>query len=107
MTNPKKRCGAVKTQYHLIPSPALTGMANVFKLGADKYGAYNWRTDPVDISTYYSAMMRHLIAYWEGEDIDPESGESHMSHIAACANIIEDSRKIGNLIDDRPNLKQR
>lgn len=99
--NPKKQCGAVKTQYHLIPSTALTGMAKVFKLGADKYGAYNWRNEPVDISTYYSAIMRHLIAYWEGEDIDPESGQPHLWHIACCAAILGDSLERGILKDDR------
>lgn len=77
-------------------------MAEVFKLGATKYGAYNWRDNAVSVSTYHSAIMRHLLAYQSGEDIDPESGESHLNHIACCAGILEDCRVKGNLIDDRP-----
>jgi hypothetical protein len=100
--NPKTKEGLKKTQYHLIPSTILRGMAEVLKLGASKYGAYNWRKNSVSISTYHSAIMRHLIEIQEGRDIDPESGQSHWSHIASCAGIVEDCRVQGNLIDDRP-----
>ena len=101
-TNPKAKHGLKKTQYHLIPSTVLRGMAEVFKLGAMKYGAYNWRKDAPSISTYHSAIMRHLLAYQEGQDLDLESGESHLCHIACCAALLEDCRVRGNLIDDRP-----
>jgi hypothetical protein len=28
--------------------------------------------------------MRHLVAYQSGEEIDPESGKSHLAHAQCC-----------------------
>ena len=40
----------------------------------------------------YSALLRHLFAWWGGEDRDPESGFSHLDHSAAMlAFLIEHS----------------
>jgi hypothetical protein len=77
------------------------GDARVHKLGADKYGRNNWLTDCIRASTYKGAMLRHLKAWAEGEDIDPESGESHLYHIRACCAIVLESGMQETLIDDR------
>lgn len=71
-----------KPQLQLIPSNALIEAARVFAFGASKYGENNWRRD---ISKYgwtrhYGSIQRHLTAWADGEDIDPESGLSHLSH---------------------------
>ena len=50
--------------------------------GNEKYhDPDNWQT--VEIDRYYSAAMRHLLAWRKGEDRDQESGYSHLWH-AAC-----------------------
>ena len=72
-------------------------------LGGEKYGPFNWNDSPVDATTYYSAAMRHLMSWFAGEDVDPESGASHLAHVRACMGIILDAQASGNLIDDRPN----
>jgi len=77
------------------------GDARVHKSGADKYGRNNWRKDRILASTYKGALLRHLKAWSEGEDIDPESGENHLYHIRACAAIVLDSQMHDTLIDDR------
>lgn len=100
--NPKTAYGDRKPPLHLVP-PALTiAAAGVFKLGARKYGAYNWREKTVSSSVYVGAALRHLHAYWDGEDIDPESGESHLAHAAACLGILLDAGAIDRLNDNRP-----
>lgn len=71
-------------------------------LGASKYGAFNWQADPVDATTYYSAAMRHLLQWFSGEDVDPESGSSHLAHVRACMAILIDAQASGKLVDDRP-----
>lgn len=100
--NPKTLYGVKKTPLHLVPSTGIEAEAGVFKLGAEKYGAYNWREKTVSSSVYYSAALRHLYAWWEGESIDKESGENHLAHVRACMNIILDASGIGRLNDDRP-----
>jgi hypothetical protein len=101
--NPKTAFGAQKTPLHLIPPPALLAEAEVFGLGAKKYGAYNWRQHTVSASVYQAAALRHMLAWWEGEDVDPESGQSHLAHARACMGIVLDAAAYGKLNDDRPN----
>lgn len=79
----------------------LPGDARVHRHGADKYGERNWRIDRIKISTYEGAILRHFRAWAEGEDIDPDSGFSHLYHIRACCAVLLDAEKHGTLIDDR------
>lgn len=85
----------------------LAGDAAVHKSGADKYGKRNWTIDAIRASTYVGAMLRHLTAWAEGEDLDPESGYSHLYHIRACCAIVLDSDIAGTLIDDRDSFESK
>lgn len=100
--NPKTAFGVQKAPMHLIPPPAMLAVAEVFGLGAKKYGAYNWREKTVSSSVYQAAALRHLMAWWDGENIDPESNQSHLAHAMACLAIILDAEKHQKLNDDRP-----
>jgi len=100
--NPKAIYGRAKPSVALVPSGALLEMADVFALGATKYGPFNWRKDPVEAMTYANAALRHLFSWVDGEDIDPESGRSHLAHFACCAAIVLDAMHNGTLIDNRP-----
>lgn len=100
--NPKTAAGLLKTPLRLVPTIGIEAEARVFRLGAAKYGAYNWRELNVSCSVYYEAAMRHLFAWFNGEDIDPESGELHIAHVRACMGILLDAEAHGKLNDDRP-----
>lgn len=100
--NPKTQYGVKKAPLHLVPPIAVVSEAKVFELGARKYNPYNWREKTVSSSVYYSAALRHLMAWWDGESADSESGESHLSHARACLAILLDADSIGRLNDDRP-----
>lgn len=100
--DPKGDAGKTKAPMELLPPFSLMETAWVHGLGAEKYGRYNWRKGDVNASIYVSAIMRHLMAWQSGEDNDPESGRSHLAHIAAGCNILMDAQKHGRLIDDRP-----
>lgn len=100
--NPKSELGAQKSPLHLIPPPALMEMGWAMQNGADKYGAYNWRGNTVSASVYQAAAMRHLLAFYQGQDIDPSSGAHHLAHAMACCAIVLDAINHGNLNDDRP-----
>ena len=102
MTDPKKINGDMKAPLHLLPSKPLIDGSYVLKLGCEKYGAYNWRnSEGVCASTYIGAIMRHLLQYKDGEDVDEESGKSHLAHILATCCILIDAEQVGKLIDDR------
>jgi hypothetical protein len=100
--NPKSVYGVQKPPMHLNPPTALVLMSEVFKLGAEKYGPYNWREKSVSANVYVAAALRHIHSYYDGEDQDSESGVSHLAHAMACMAIILDATVTGNLIDDRP-----
>lgn len=100
--NPKQAYGDQKVALHLIPPASLIHEATAFEEGARKYGAYNWRTKAVEAMTYIGATQRHLLAYLDGEEIDPESGLLHLALAKACLGILIDATEIGNLLDNRP-----
>ena len=100
--NPKQAFGDTKPSIHLVPMAVILEVARVMRLGADKYGQKNWREQPIRASTYYSAMFRHMVDWFEGgENIDPESKEHPLVHAICCAMIIRDGLNHGTLIDDR------
>lgn len=101
-SNPKDILGTAKPPLHLVPSTALVRTSMVMKLGAAKYGPYNWRENAVKGTVYVSAAERHLRSWLDGEDTDPESQQSHIAHMVACGMILLDAMDTGNLIDDRP-----
>ena len=104
--DPKGAAGAVKVPLGLIPPHAMEQTAWVHKLGADKYGPWNWRETGVCASTYVNAILRHLNAWRDGEDLDPESGISHLAHVACSANILMDAEYCDKLQDDRNTTRQ-
>ncbi len=82
--------------------PALEApLAHVMKHGADKYGRRNYRDTPCKISTYVGAIRRHTLAWQTGEDIDPDSGQPHLAHIAACCAVMLGAEEAGTRVDDR------
>lgn len=102
--NPKSIHGIRKPAMGVVPPSAMLHLSDVLSDGAEKYGAMNWRTDPVAASVYYSAAMRHLMAWWDGEDTDPGSrrGAHHLAAVLANMAIVLDAMGTDTLIDDRP-----
>jgi len=100
--NPKDRIGASKVDFSLIPTAAKVELALALMDGATKYGAYNWRVEPIQARTYISAAERHLEDFKESEDFDPVSLCHHLGHLMACAAILIDAIQQSTLVDDRP-----
>ena len=99
--NPKDIVGSDKMPLHLWPETAtVLGCLGLLE-GALKYGRSNWRAVGVRATIYVDACRRHLNAYFEGEDLDPDSGLPHLSHALACLAIIVDADAKGLLTDDR------
>jgi hypothetical protein len=73
-----------KLRWDLLPTKPLESVIRVLMLGSKKYGDDNWKVVPGYKKRYYAACLRHLTVWWEGEKIDPESGESHLGHAMCC-----------------------
>ena len=91
---------AAKTRLDLLPVGALRQIAEVLTFGAAKYSANNWARG-TDWSRYYAALQRHLFAWWEGEDRDPETGASHLAHAGCCLLFLLEYERHGWGCDDR------
>lgn len=100
-TNPKDLIGSDKLPIHLWPSVATYYGCLGLLDGALKYGRANFRAIGVRASIYFDAALRHLNAWFEGEDMDPDSGLPHLGHALACLAILVDSTENKVLRDDR------
>lgn len=91
-----------KPRMELLPMAALQEVSKVLTFGASKYADNNWRGG-INYSRIYGALLRHLTAFVEGEEKDPETGLSHIAHLACNSlfllTFILEGRKE---LDDRP-----
>jgi len=101
-TNPKDALGIKKAPLSTLPTGPMYEVALAMLEGARKYGRHNYRVMGTKASVYYDAAMGHLTAWWEGEDIDPESGIHHLGKAMACLVVVRDSMMMNNWVDDRP-----
>lgn len=94
-----------KLPLNLLSTEAMNQTAAVLKFGAQKYAEHNWRKG-FAWSRPLAAAMRHITAFNDGEDIDPESGLSHMAHAACCIMFLLEFEKTHPELDDRfkPNV---
>lgn len=101
-TNPKDAVGIAKVPFSTIPAGVLAELGLAMMEGALKYGRHNYRVSGVRASVYYDAAMRHITDWWEGIDIDPDSGLHHLVKAMACLAVARDAMLQGKMVDDRP-----
>lgn len=92
---------AGKPRYDLLDPQYLHETARVLEYGARKYKERNWENG-MSWGRPFAALMRHLWAWWGGEQRDPETGFLHLAHASCCLMFLlaYEKRKIGS--DDRP-----
>jgi Domain of unknown function (DUF5664) len=100
--NPKDAIGSKKVSISKVPPSAIIEMARAFENGAAKYGAYNYRETEVRASIYVDAAIRHLMCWFDGEQVADDSGVTHLGHALASIGILVDTTECGTLADDRP-----
>lgn len=90
-----------KDPWHLAPWDAFKAIVIILNYGAKKYEPRNWEKGML-WSRLYSALIRHITAWWQGEKLDKETGYSHLWHAGCCICFLisYELRNIG--IDDRP-----
>ena len=75
---------AQKRRWSLLPWKPLGEVADVMTLGAIKYSEDNWKHVKNKRDRYFSAAMRHLVAWKTGEKVDKETGKNALSHCICC-----------------------
>lgn len=95
-----KKNDSGKPRLGLISRVFLWGIAEILTHGAKIYGDHNWREGML-WSRPYDALQRHLTAWWDGEDIDKDSGKSHLWHAAAELQFLVEYESKGMGKDDR------
>ena len=73
-----------KPRFDLLPMAEVEGVVRVLTLGSQKYYDDNWKKVENGRQCYYAAAMRHLSVWKQGELLDQETGESHLSHAMCC-----------------------
>lgn len=73
--------GTKLARYDLLPAKPLHELAEHYGRGALKYDDDNWRRG-YEWSKSFAALQRHAWAFWDGEDIDAETGSKHLIAVA-------------------------
>lgn len=84
----------------LVSKPALAGVGRVLEYGAKKYAARNWEKGLAWVATCDS-LLRHTLAFLDGEDFDPETGLPNVHHIMCNAMFLAHFYETGTGTDDR------
>jgi hypothetical protein len=71
-----------KLRWDLLPLDVVEKLVEIYEFGANKYEENSWRTIENGYKRCRAALFRHLTAYDKGEQVDPESGKSHLAHAA-------------------------
>lgn len=73
-----------KVDWMILPYDALEEIVKVMEFGAKKYARGNFASgEGLEYTRVLNSLMRHILAFSRGEDLDPETGISHMAH-AGC-----------------------
>lgn len=97
-----------KLKWSLVSWKALEPMVIVLMFGANKYAPNNWKQG-LKYTEICESLQRHLNAFIEGEDDDPESKLSHVGHILCNAMFLSYMFLFRKDMDDRyidKNLKK-
>nr|WP_142850688.1 dATP/dGTP diphosphohydrolase domain-containing protein [Telmatospirillum sp. J64-1] len=98
--NTAQKFDSGKPPMGLIPRSALVAEAEVLAFGAKKYAKHNWRGG-MEWSRLVDAALRHITAWNEGQDTDPETGASHLAHARCCLGFLIEYQEKGTGTDDR------
>lgn len=84
-----------------IPVEILMEWGQVFSYGEAKYFRDNWRNGN-NWHEFYGSALRHIMKFWLGEDIDPESHLPHLAHAIWNLATLRYFQIHGLGTDDRP-----
>lgn len=92
-----KKDGKVPLEY--LRMDGISEMCEVFAFGANKYGKDNYLLGH-HVDQLTAAALRHILAYQAGQELDPETGKSHVAHAQATLSMLQTQKTLGTLRRD-------
>ncbi len=102
---PCKTYDAGKPPLSWLPRAPLEAMARVLDqatgpVDTARYARHNWRKG-MSWSRHLDSALRHLLAYCDGVDLDPETGQNHLAHALVRLSFVLEYQAKGLGTDDR------
>jgi hypothetical protein len=100
-----KQLFAEKLRWQVLPWREIEELAAVFDFGARKrgeHGAHSWERMGDVRDEYAAKILRHFTEWRLGRGVDPESGRSHLYHLASDALILAALDRVYGLPGNRP-----
>jgi len=72
-TGAQRDSGEGKSRMSLVPHKALHDVMQRYLAGAEAYGENNWKLGMKN-SVLYDSAMRHMMAYWTGDESEDHLG---------------------------------
>lgn len=69
-----------KSRVDLIPAEVMMSLGDLYREGAKKYSDDNWRKG-IPYKSMYGPLLRHLLKWWSGSEIDEETGVHHLDAV--------------------------
>lgn len=85
---------------HLFPISLIESVGYILTLGAIKYKERNWEVG-MPYSRAYDALFRHMNAWADGENLDPDTKRSHLHHAACNIAFLIEWEQTHPELDDR------
>lgn len=95
--------GVKEARHDLIPGFPVHMLSKVYGHGTKKYADRNWEMG-YEWGKSYAAAQRHMLAFWNGESIDAESGLPHLAHAMWHMTVLMEFERLGIGIDDRSKV---
>lgn len=98
-----------KARIDLWSADVIEEVSKVHEFGAKKYAEYNW-AEGLDYHRPFGAAMRHLWAWWRGEENDKETGLNHLAHAMCCVMYLLHyslNKRRYRSFDNRPKIYSR
>lgn len=98
--------GSKDERFDLLPAEPLIALARHYGVGSRKYEDRNWERG-ANWDLFFAALQRHAWAWWNGEDIDEETGSNHMTAVAWQAFALVELAKTHPEFDTRPSTLRK
>ena len=77
-----------KLRWDLVDYKSMESMVASLTFGVAKYEENNWQKVDNPKDRYFAAIMRHIVAWRNGEKVD-EDGQSHLGAVMANAMFLD------------------